>query len=291
MRKTKHIAHTTNICHSNQTLVNGLLVGLVSCLATLVGCTKSESKTQEEAPVAEATVTDHDTYYHYSIWWAFVNKVFDADLSVKTLKENGDIGLGSFNKLDGEMVMVDGIAYRIREDGTVSEGDDSDTVVYANAAFFSEDMAFTTQADGNRDVEWLKSELLRQVPSSNFFYAFKIDGTFDYIKCGGLTKQEPPFEEGLDVLIPNRPVFEGNNVSGTIVGFYCPDFIGNINVKGFHFHFISEDKTLGGHVMDFDLTKALTVAVDKKTAYQFVLPDNEDFEQVSLEKEFQYKND
>ncbi|MGB6152245.1 MAG: acetolactate decarboxylase, partial [Pricia sp.] len=81
----------------------------------------------------------------------------------------------------------------------------------------------------------------------------------------------------------------GEAVSGTIVGFYCPDFIGNINVKGFHFHFISDDKKLGGHVMDFKTTQPLHVEVDKKTDYHFVLPDNTDFENVSLEKEFQYK--
>ena len=67
------------------------------------------------------TLKNDFTYYHYSICWAFVNKVFDANLSVKSLKENGDTGLGSFNKLDGEMVMIDGIACRVREDGTMCE--------------------------------------------------------------------------------------------------------------------------------------------------------------------------
>jgi len=38
--------------------------------------------------------------------------------------------------LDGEMVMVDGTPYRIREDGTVSEGTDDDKLVYANAVHF-----------------------------------------------------------------------------------------------------------------------------------------------------------
>lgn len=264
---------------------------LFGILMLLIATNCGQKQDHKPITVEKTTITKSDTYYHYSIWWAFVNKVFDADLSVAELKTKGDTGLGSFNLLDGEMVMVDGIAYRVREDGSISEGADTDKIVYANAGFFEEDMQTELTSEGVMDIEQLKSVLTAALPSTNFFYVFKIKGTFDYMKCGGLTRQEPPFEEGLDVLIPNRPVFEGNNVSGTIVGFYCPDFIGNINVKGFHFHFISDDKKLGGHVMDFKSLTTLNVGIDKKTDYHFVLPDNADFENVSLEKEFQYKKE
>ena len=260
------------------------------CLLATASC-KQEGIMEKKEEKTEATVLKNDTYYHYSIWWAFVNKVFDADLSVAELKKNGDTGLGSFNLLDGEMVMIDGIAYRVREDGSISEGADNDTIVYTNAGFFEAEISLDMKTDDPLDIELLKARLTERLPSKNFFYVFKIKGTFEYMKCGGLTRQEPPFEEGLDVLIPNRPVFEGNNVSGTIVGFYCPDFIGNINVKGYHFHFISDDKNLGGHVMDFKATESLRVGIDKKTEYHFVLPDNTDFENVSLDKEFQYKKE
>jgi acetolactate decarboxylase len=261
---------------------------ICSCLVLITSCKESE-KGISTLNERETQTVKSDTYYHYSIWWAFVNRVFDANLSVKTMKENGDVGLGSFNKLDGEMIMVDGTAYRVREDGSISEGKLNDTLVYVNAAFFQPDMEFTLSPKKSYDVERLKGQLVERMPSENFFYVYKIHGTFDYMKCGGVPKQEPPFDKGLDELIPNRPVFEDNNISGTIIGFYCPDFIGNINVKGFHFHFISDDKKLGGHVMDFTSTKDLTVGMDKKIDYHFVLPDNTDFENVRLDKEFQYE--
>jgi len=228
-----------------------------------------------------------DTYFQYSIWWAFVNKVFDGDLKVSTLKTKGDIGLGSFDFLDGEMVMVDGIPYRIRENGEISAGADDDEVVYANAVFFDEDGSFMINETINFDS--LRSKINQNLPSHNFFYAFKIHGTFKSLKLGGLNKQEKPFDVGLDVLIPNRPVFEGENITGTMIGFYCPEFIGNINVAGFHFHFISDDLKMGGHVMEFESTEPLKVPYDKIADYHFQVPDNEDFENVSLDKEFQYK--
>ena len=109
-----------------------------------------------------------DTYFQYSIWWAFVNRVFDGDLKVSTMKANGDIGLGSFDFMDGEMVMLDGVAYRIREDGVVSVGADDDEIVYANAAFFDEDGSF--QIDETTDFTKFKEAIDASLPSHNYFY-------------------------------------------------------------------------------------------------------------------------
>jgi acetolactate decarboxylase len=226
------------------------------------------------------------TFFQYNIWGAFVNRVFDGDLSVKQLQSKGDIGLGSFDLLDGEMVMLDGITYRIREDGVVSVGAKDDQIVYADATFFRKENEFTTSENLNYDL--LRKVLNSHLPSVNNFYAFKISGEFDTIKLGGLHKQSQPFTRGLDYLIPNRPVFEGKKVKGTMVGFYCPPFIGDINTAGYHFHFISDDKKLGGHVMEIGATSSLNVAMQKLVNYEFRLPQSQDFEKVQLDKQFQY---
>lgn len=232
------------------------------------------------------TINNQDTFYQYSIWFAFVNKVFDGSLTVKELKTHGDVGLGSFDFLDGELVMLDGVAYRIRENGEISVGTDNDQIVYADAGFFNKDDVFTIE----KSIQFsdLASELDANKKSPHYFYIYKIHGNFKHIKLGGVPKVERPFTDGLDVLIPKRPVFETDNVVGTLVGFYCPDYIGHINAKGHHFHFISDDKKWGGHVMDFESSSVLEVQVDQKTKYQFDLPSNEEFENVNLSKEFQY---
>jgi acetolactate decarboxylase len=227
-----------------------------------------------------------DTFYQYSIWFGFVNKVFDGDLKVKDLKKRGDVGLGSFDFLDGELVMLDGIPYRVRENGEITIGQDDDEVVYADAAFFSKKEVFSITH--NIHFQDLPLLLDKKKRTPHYFYIYKIHGSFKHIKLGGLPRVERPFNEGLDVLIPRRPVFEAENISGTLVGFYCPDYIGHINAKGHHFHFISDDKKLGGHVMGFESSNTLEVQVDVKTKYQFDLPVSEDFETVDLTKEFQY---
>lgn len=265
-----------------------LLISLliVSCHSNKKN-TETETAAEQKEEVTDVLTSDHsNTFYQYSVWFAFVNKVFDGDLTVKELKQHGDVGLGSFDFLDGELVMLDGVAYRIRENGEITTGADADQIVYADAAFFNEEGSFSI--DNSIAFSDLAGKLDPKKKSPHYFYVYKIYGTFQHIKLGGVPKVTPPFEDGLDVLIPNRPVFETNNITGTLVGFYCPDYIGNINAKGHHFHFISDDKKWGGHVMDFQSVGALQVKWDQKEKYQFDLPSNTVFENVELSNEFQY---
>ncbi len=265
------------------------LAFVLSMFIFLCQCKQNTSSNEAEKETAVLEVKQPkqtDLFYHYSIWHAFVNKVFEGNLTVAELKTKGDIGLGSYTKLDGELVMLDGIPYQVTEDGKVSVPSDDTKIVYTNATFFEPDFSF----DINETIDYdaLRAKINEQLPSKNMFYAFKIKGEFSYMKCGGLHKQEPPFKDGLDVLIPNRPVFERENFKGTMVGFFCPDFIGDINASGYHLHFISDDKTFGGHVMEFQ-AEYLNVAMDEIYEYQFVLPNTEAYRNVGFDAEFQYK--
>ncbi len=227
-----------------------------------------------------------DVFYHYSIWEAFVNKIYDGTLTAEELKEKGDIGLGSYNALNGELIMLDGILYEALGDGTVIVAADTANIAYANAAFYKEDKAFNFENISNYDN--LREKLNAKISSKNYFYAFKIHGTFKEMKLGGVPKQEKPYTEGLDVLIPNRPVFDKKNITGTMVGFYCPDFIGKINVAGYHLHFVSDDKNSAGHVMEFSNASDVLGGYRKISKYQFDLPKTPEYDTVNLEKTFQY---
>jgi acetolactate decarboxylase len=261
------------------------LPALLSFLFSI--CLLSCQPKAERGQISEVSGSKGDPlFYHYSIWYAFVNKVFEGDLTVKELKQNGDIGLGSYNFLDGELIMLDGIPYQVTEDGVVKIPEDTSKIVYANASFFKKDQSFAL----NRVISYdtLRSRLNEVLPTKNYFYAFKVHGSFKDLKCGGLHRQDRPFTKGLDELIPSRPVFVKKEVTGTMVGFYCPEFMGQINVAGYHLHFISDDQKYGGHVMEFSEGNNLDVAISKITRYQFELPETADYEKVIMNKTFQY---
>ena len=78
------------------------------CVFTLFSCTDDNQKPGEAVVESKET---KDEFYHYSIWTALVNKIYDANFTVKEAKAHGDIGLGTYNGADEELIMIDNVFY------------------------------------------------------------------------------------------------------------------------------------------------------------------------------------
>ena len=74
------------------------------------------------------------------------------------------------------------------------------------------------------------------------------------------------------------------NETGTIVGLYCPDFMDKLNSPGWHFHFITQDKKSGGHLLNLS-SKKIAVQLDKKTDFKMKIIEDEKFQQMQLSKD------
>lgn len=221
-----------------------------------------------------------DQIFQYSVFAGLTNKIYDGDLTVGRVKENGDIGLGTFNGLNGEMIVLDGRVYRFMEDGTLVEPVDTETVPFTVVTFFDEDQLL--QIDEPVNFEQMKGIIEASLPSENFGYAFKIEGSFEYMKCGGASQQEKPYTKTLAEALVDRPIYEGENITGTMVGFWFPEYTGKVNIVGFHLHFISDNRKIAGHVMEF-LAPDLQIGIDHVAEFRIVLPENENFRQAGLD--------
>ena len=76
-------------------------------------------------------------------------------------------------------------------------------------------------------------------------------------------------------------IFDSENISGTVVGLYCPDYMDGLNTAGWHFHFISDDKQKGGHVLDVRFSQAEAV-IDKTEKFKMDLPGDEMFKEADM---------
>ncbi len=65
---------------------------------------------------------DPHVLFQASTIGALLDGAFDGDLSFAELAEHGDLGLGTLNRLDGEMIALDGEFFRADVDGAVSRG-------------------------------------------------------------------------------------------------------------------------------------------------------------------------
>ena len=109
---------------------------------------------------------------------ALVEGIYQGAIRVATLREHGDLGLGTFEGLDGEMVIVDGHFFQVRSDGLVREVDDNVLTPFALITGFTPDLHYVDQCP---DLAHLTSRFDTLRHSDNVFFALRVDGKFDYV--------------------------------------------------------------------------------------------------------------
>ncbi len=222
----------------------------------------------------------HDSIFQASLFEALIEGVYEGDLTYGELKEHGNFGLGTFNSLDGEMVALDGVFYRIDSDGNVTVVDDSMKSPFAIVTFFDSNEKLVPKEA--LSCQGLMEYIDKALPAKNIFYAIKVSGEYENLRTRSVHAQEKPYRP-ISEAIKEQSEFDFKNIKGTIVGYWMPMYIGGVSQSGFHFHFISDDKKSGGHVLECR-TKDVVVDIDHIRDFELDLPENEEFNSADLEK-------
>jgi acetolactate decarboxylase len=232
------------------------------------------------AALAEHLGTEHRTLFQVSTSTALVEGVYQGAVRVGTLREHGNLGLGTFENLDGEMAIVDGNCFQIRGDGSVHKVGDDVLSPFAVVTRFAADETATLAACADLHAMVAASDRLRH--SQNVFYALRVTGTFDHIKTRAMCKttEGTPLAEAAAV----QPEFEFTRIAGTLVGFWTPEYAKSLNVPGYHFHFLSADHRHGGHLLECS-GRGLTLEVQREAALHFALPETVDFLKADLSRD------
>jgi acetolactate decarboxylase len=190
--------------------------------------------------------TNHDRIYLCAPVNAIVEGIYEEHIPFSEIKKHGDFGLGTFDMLDGEMVMLDGRIFQMRADGTVEEVGDDALTPFSCVTFYKPAQHATLSGEMSYD-DFLR-RLQEPLPSANIFYAFRIEGDFSYMKVRSVPKSECyiPLVE----IAREQPIFEFHDVRGTLGGFFTPDYMASISVPGMHLHFLSDDLRHGGHLLE-----------------------------------------
>jgi acetolactate decarboxylase len=185
--------------------------------------------------------------FQASMIGALLDGAFEGDVTFAELGERGNLGLGTLNHLDGEMVALEGSFYRADIRGSISEVGADERTPFAVVVPFEPTIEF--DLEGSISYDALLAEIERHVPAGTPSCALRIDGRFERVRARSVPRQEPPYRP-LTEVVAEQHVFDLADLDGTIVGFRFPDFAEGIEVSGWHLHFISEDRTRGGHVLD-----------------------------------------
>ena len=198
-------------------------------------------------------------------------------ITVGELKKHGDTGIGTFDGLNGEMIVLDGVVYQAIADSSIVVVDNAVTVPFSNVAFFEADINKKLRNVASKDE--LEAQLNKIVEKNgrNSFYVIKLEGTFNQIDFRSEYAQKKPYPTLLNALAKDQTEFTAKNVDGTIVGLYCPSYMNGLNSVGWHFHFITADKKRGGHVMGLNLKNG-TASLGKYDRFEMILPETKKFQ-------------
>ena len=205
-----------------------------------------------------------------------------AVMTVGELIQHGETGLGTFEDVNGEMIVIDGKCYRAMDDGRVTEAGDERGVPFASVAYMDNCREF--ELSGDYTMESLKAELNNRIEEDfglNSMHVIQVHGTFEKIYA----RSELPYRAHhvtlKDMLDITQTSFEFSNITGSLVGVYYPDYMDGINAAGWHLHFVNDERNKGGHVYEIKMSSG-KVRLAKKTRIDIQLPKDPAFDTYSL---------
>jgi acetolactate decarboxylase len=210
----------------------------------------------------------HHELFQTSTVQALLAGAFDGDVTLEEVLEHGDLGLGTLNGLDGELIVLDGEAWKAGLDCTLARPDTSSRTPYAVVVPFRPGSPIALS--GPFDESELEARLGAPVTEAARPTAIRIDGRFAELHVRSVPRQHPPYRPLAEVIAEQR-VSVLRAVSGTMLGFCFPDSLDGIEMTGAHLHFISDDRSRGGHVLSYTLSEA-TARVDGATRLHVELP-------------------
>ena len=230
-----------------------------------------------ESALLDQLDLEGDAAFQASTIGAVLDGVYHGDVTVGQLRERGDFGLGTFDELDGELVMLDGTVYRM--DFHCRAHVVSDTIHSPFATVTRWVTKHSRDLETPHDMAQFEKRAMELMPSPNYLYGIRTQGHFRRIEVRSVARQT----RRTRLVEAARGQFTRvlENCSGTLVGFFTPEFLGHIGVPGFHLHFITSALDAGGHVLDFDLERG-RVELDEMPQLNLALPDSDDFRHAKL---------
>ena len=210
---------------------------------------------------------------------AFLQGVYDGDCTFEHLANMGNFGLGTLNGVDGEMVAVDGTFYRIDAEGVASIIPSTAKTPFSVVSQFKPVQSFEIQNVPN--LAALNTLLDKHLSTPNIFYMIRIDGEFEWIKLRSEECQIRAYQPLSETLPKLQHIFELSNSKGTLAITRCPTYSAAVTIPGYHYHYINDERTTGGHVFDLRLTSA-RVMINPLRQFNMALLDTPDFDKVNL---------
>lgn len=223
-----------------------------------------------------AGCAEQETMYQVSTLQSLMDGHYDGVVPVSELRRYGNIGLGTFQQVDGEMIVLDGSVYQALSDGSVQIADDSMGVPFATVTFFDNDLECTIEKAASLEELIARLSETVQANGQNLIYIALIEVKDCNVLVRSVVKQDEPYRPLAQVLETDQREFNYSGTDGIVVAVYFPSFFSMQNSIGWHCHFISSDRTKGGHLLDFSSSTPMKANFDQTPYFTMYMPQPDD---------------
>ena len=223
-----------------------------------------------------------EKFYQVSTLQALALGFSKSVITVEELLKHGSLGLGTFEDVDGEMIVIDGKCYRAKNDGSVVIAENERGVPFASVCEFQ--VQRLEKMGKMESIEQLKEWLTLRIEEDfglNSMYAVRIDGNFPKVDARSESGTKAHHITLKDALSVTQKAFIFENIRGSLVCVYYPDYMDGINATGWHLHFLSEDQKHGGHIFNVEMKEG-NAAFCKITSVEVRIPDSPAFDTYAL---------
>lgn len=217
-----------------------LLLALV-----LVACTTDDDGAEDETP--STSPPGADAVRQVGTITALAAGAYGGTESIEDLERQGDLGLGTFDALDGEMVVLDGEVWRVPVDGVPVRAEPTETTPFAQVIPFDPELEATI--DEPTTCEDLPALIDEQIATDAPMVALRVEATFATIEVRSEPAQTEPYRPLDEVIEADQVSWVLEDVEGTMVGFRTAASLESVSPPGYHFHALLDDETAGGHVL------------------------------------------
>lgn len=215
--------------------------------------------------------------YQYSTIGALMSGYFNADDDVYQHCSCSSIGLGCSELLNAELTVQHGKAYTATAEQPITEQKSPFHVPFYQITSFDQ---YQEQPIAHVSEHNLEETLQNFICLNNNFVAVRIAGQLDKL----VLRRPYPSDHQREIkeVSDQQQVSEYQDIHGHLIGFWTPEMYGRISVPGFHLHFLSDDLTVSGHVLSYQVNSG-QLQFEEKSTLEVKNPNTSAFQQLNID--------
>lgn len=214
-------------------------------------------------PQVAATAADDSTVYQVGTYDYLVQPEFTGLKEVGKVTDHTSLGLGTFANLDGELVMVGGVAYRVPTTGIPERITGKELTPFVQAINFKPTKSGPIPP--GTQCSQLIPAINELVGTDQGIIAIRVRGTFTQLETRSVPKQLKPWPS-LATVIAQQTKFTLDGKKAVLVGFrQGSDYLG-VGQPGLHLHGLTSTWNAGGHVLSCTAGSDVQLSVQRATS-------------------------